>query len=516
MVDAASPPALSIIIPTLNAGPDFAHTLEAIQSQDIDLPFEIVIIDSGSTDGTLSLATEAGTRVIEIDSDTFHHARTRNMAAATCSGRYLVFLVQDAIPANEHWLAALVEALDAVRVVGAYSAQFAHDEASPLARRLTETFQDSLANLPPQQLDERSLGEFGEAERLALCRFDNVSSIMLRDIWQSHPFPEVEYAEDVAWAKKVLEAGYVVRRAPNSVVYHSHERSANYVMRREYVQARTLGDMLGYKGLGIERDQVIQLLRFGSLASGSQKLRQAIVASLLPGTGDTRPALRYIERLFMSDAPQRLLGADSPIPLETQQWLAHEATEDWIWRDLRLRLADGSGSRLLRCTQKAARVWHEKGSSAAFDALFGESWLFERASYRDMRLLIGAWVRRRSISAHLLQDIIDGRNVVSVSGGIRSAFLRRIVWHWPNEYPQVLKGAMVDVSTQAMPLAVYESWRMAYWLWDGLELHDTAIAEEVVNHAVAATAGRLLGEAARKGGDPLVRQVLDEQLARGV
>jgi rhamnosyltransferase len=63
-MDYTASPSISIVIPTRNAGPKFRETFRAIRQQSLDS--ELVIVDSGSKDGTLETAKEFGARVVSI------------------------------------------------------------------------------------------------------------------------------------------------------------------------------------------------------------------------------------------------------------------------------------------------------------------------------------------------------------------------------------------------------------------------------------------------------------------
>ena len=69
---------ISIIIPTHNGGQVFSKCLEMIGQQDYSGQIQLIIVDSGSTDGTVELAERAGAFVKRIHRKKFHHARTRN------------------------------------------------------------------------------------------------------------------------------------------------------------------------------------------------------------------------------------------------------------------------------------------------------------------------------------------------------------------------------------------------------------------------------------------------------
>src|SRR5512135_356152 len=100
---------VSILILTKNGGTDFRACLEQVHAQSTTRPSEIIVVDSGSTDGTIEFARSLGARVKQIAPEAFHHARTRNLAAGMARGQVLVFLSQDAIPASGRWLEAVVK-----------------------------------------------------------------------------------------------------------------------------------------------------------------------------------------------------------------------------------------------------------------------------------------------------------------------------------------------------------------------------------------------------------------------
>jgi rhamnosyltransferase len=97
---------VSVVIPAKNAGPQLRPVLDAVLSQQTFWPFEVLVIDSGSTDGTVDLIKGySSVRLIEILAREFGHGKTRNFAIANTKGDYIAMLTQDALPANRFWLA---------------------------------------------------------------------------------------------------------------------------------------------------------------------------------------------------------------------------------------------------------------------------------------------------------------------------------------------------------------------------------------------------------------------------
>src|SRR5689334_11328597 len=106
---------VSIVIPKKNAGAEFRKILAAIRRQ--TRTSEIVVVDSGSSDGTVEVAREFGAIVKSIPPESFNHGETRNDGIREAAGSLCVMLVQDAVPVGEDWLENLLSPLSDDRVV---------------------------------------------------------------------------------------------------------------------------------------------------------------------------------------------------------------------------------------------------------------------------------------------------------------------------------------------------------------------------------------------------------------
>lgn len=216
---------ISVVIPVKDGGADLVRALEAIARQRVDDEFEIVVVDSGSRDGSAERARSLGARVHSIPAADFHHGRTRNLGAELARGEMLVFLSQDAYAASQSWLASLTARLDDEGIAGAYGRQMPHEDASPPERY----FLDFLYG--PDSRVQR----LGGAHELSfdVTLFSNVNSALPRHIWEAFPFADdVIMSEDQEWSRRVLRAGLEIVYEPAAAVYHSHTYSIAGAMRR--------------------------------------------------------------------------------------------------------------------------------------------------------------------------------------------------------------------------------------------------------------------------------------------
>ena len=234
-------PSVSVVIPTLNGGPLFAQVLDALRKQQVTEPLEILVIDSGSTDDTVSAAKAAGAKVVEIEPSTFDHGLTRNKGIELSTGELVILMTQDALPADEHMIGGLIGAFDDPQVAGAFARQIPRPEHDVLvARNINNWIAGSCERRISQITDRAAYEAMHPMERYLLCVFDNVCSAVRRSVWQLIPFRQNAFGEDVDWSKRTLEEGWKIVYEPMAKVIHSHDRPARYEYKRTYMCHQTL------------------------------------------------------------------------------------------------------------------------------------------------------------------------------------------------------------------------------------------------------------------------------------
>ena len=223
-------PVISVVIPVKDGGQSFRRCLQAIQSQKVREEIEIVVVDSGSTDGTREVARSFGARVHEIPSSEFNHGGTRNLGAELARGETIAFTVDDALPIGDGWLESLTAPLrEESRLAGTYSRQVPNEDAPAHLRHYIEF------RYGPTPRVQRA----GSAAELTVATtlFSNVSSAIRRSVLGEIPFSDhIVTGEDLDWCGRVLLAGYEVAYVPDSVVRHSHRFTLASTFRRYFDQ----------------------------------------------------------------------------------------------------------------------------------------------------------------------------------------------------------------------------------------------------------------------------------------
>lgn len=218
-------------MPTKNGGLLLDSVLNSVFNQKTDLTYEVVAVDSGSSDGTLEILHGYPVRVQQIPPEEFSHSRTRNYGASLAlAKKYYVFLNQDAIPTDERWLDKLVYSIKFENGLKAVCATELKESGQPfnVSGVAAFIFRNSLAQgiyiIPPY-----SEGEFYTLPKHQLRQlfpFTTVCAIFDKEHFDQYPFNEsIEWGEDLHWAVHNSRMGFKSGCSIFSAVYHCHNYS---------------------------------------------------------------------------------------------------------------------------------------------------------------------------------------------------------------------------------------------------------------------------------------------------
>jgi rhamnosyltransferase len=236
-----------VFIPTWNGGPVFERVLDRVLAQRASFPFEVLVIDSGSKDGTVdAVRRRPAVRLIEIPNSEFNHGLTRNRAVREARGEVVALLTQDAEPLDEDWLERLVSNFDDPEVAGAYCHQIPRPDCNPFQRdRLKGWTRETGAPLVKHLPDPSRLAGMHPFERYRLIAFDDVASCVRKSVMLTIPFEKRQFGEDIAWAKQAILAGWKIVNDPRAVVIHSHDSPVMYEFRRVFLDHQNIHDLVG-------------------------------------------------------------------------------------------------------------------------------------------------------------------------------------------------------------------------------------------------------------------------------
>ena len=227
---------VTIVIPTKNAGRLFEKVLKKVFAQETTYEYEVICVDSGSSDNTIEIIKKFPCKLYEIPASEFGHGKTRNYGASKGTGEYIVFITQDAMPASSKWLQNFIDAMKSdPEIVGGFGIHYPYPDCNVIDKRdLYYHFKNFGDDNTIFQITDENRQRYKEEEgyRHLLSFFSDNNSCIRRDIFEKYPYKDVSFAEDQIWAKQMIELGYKKLYCPFAPVYHSHNyKLSTYFMR---------------------------------------------------------------------------------------------------------------------------------------------------------------------------------------------------------------------------------------------------------------------------------------------
>jgi glycosyltransferase involved in cell wall biosynthesis len=201
---------ISIIIRTLNEERYLPELLSSLREQDIQAhTLEIIVVDSGSSDNTVSIAEQHHCKISPIAKSDFTFGRSLNLGAEASSGDVLVMISGHCVPVDSRWLLELIAPIACGSVGISYGRQIGRDTTKFSERMLFSKFYPDTPKVP-------QAGFF--------C--NNANSAVARSVWEAFRFDErLTGLEDMELGKRFCGEGGRIGYVSSACVYHIHDET---------------------------------------------------------------------------------------------------------------------------------------------------------------------------------------------------------------------------------------------------------------------------------------------------
>lgn len=208
---------VSIIIRTLNEARHLEALLLKIEQQQTNgINHEVILVDSGSTDRTLDIATQHGCRILHVAREDFSFGRSLNIGCREAFGKILVMISGHCVPANEHWLQNLCQPIQDGFSQYSYGRQIGGIDTHVSEACIFAKFYPQESRVPQE-------GFF--------C--NNANSALLKSAWEKNHFDEcLTGLEDMDLAQRIVKGGGLIAYNADATVFHYHYESWSQVRRR--------------------------------------------------------------------------------------------------------------------------------------------------------------------------------------------------------------------------------------------------------------------------------------------
>ena len=205
----------SLVIRAYNEEKYIGRLLEGIGHQTVK-DVEVVLVDSGSTDGTVSIAESFGARVVRIPPDEFTFGRSLNFGIRLAQRELIVIASAHVYPVYPDWLETLLSPFQDERVALTYGRQRGPDSAIFSEGQIFHQWYPDVSDMN---------------QATTFC--NNANAAIRKSLWEGNPYDEtLTGLEDLAWAKGVKEQGYKIAYVAEAEVVHVHHEMPRGVFNR--------------------------------------------------------------------------------------------------------------------------------------------------------------------------------------------------------------------------------------------------------------------------------------------
>lgn len=220
-------PECSIIIRSYNEEKHIEKLFAGIMEQ-TNTNHEIILVDSGSTDTTLTIASKYPIKTVYIAPEDFSFGKALNKGCKVARGKYLVFISAHCWPVYNNWLECLLAPLENPDVALTYGKQ-----RGDVSTRYSEH------QIFSSWFPDTSCFDQGHP----FC--NNANCAIRRDIWEVLPYNEdLTGLEDLDWAKRAMAMGYRIAYSAEAEVTHVHDETPERIYNRYRREAIALKQII--------------------------------------------------------------------------------------------------------------------------------------------------------------------------------------------------------------------------------------------------------------------------------
>ncbi len=208
-------PTISIVIRCYNEEQHIGRLLSGIMQQTVQ-DVETIIVDSGSTDATLSIASRYPVKIISIEPEEFSFGRALNLGCQEATGEFIVIASAHVYPVYQDWLEKLLAPLAEPKVALTYGRQRGNEITKYSEHQIFATWFPDRPN---------------RYQSHTFC--NNANAAIRRSLWEQSPYDEtITGLEDLDWAKRVMAKGYRIAYVPEAEIIHVHDETPKRIYNR--------------------------------------------------------------------------------------------------------------------------------------------------------------------------------------------------------------------------------------------------------------------------------------------
>jgi glycosyltransferase involved in cell wall biosynthesis len=206
---------ISVVVRCFNEEQHIGRLLTGVLKQTLR-PHQIILVDSGSTDATLAIASRFPVEIHSIEPDAFSFGRSLNTGCRAANGELIVIVSAHVYPVYDTWLDELTAPFADAEVALAYGRQEGDERTKYSERQI-------LARWFPNHSEPRQAHPF--------C--NNANAAIRRQVWETQPYEEeLTGLEDLDWAKRAIASGYAIAYVATAPVIHAHDESWSQLVNR--------------------------------------------------------------------------------------------------------------------------------------------------------------------------------------------------------------------------------------------------------------------------------------------